>query len=113
MAGGAAARPPRVKDGRLPRRDVPRPAPRAHFLGLRPWTPEEAAAAERLETSDELAGIVARGHALPADRQVLGRVRGFYRPFNRALAAMLGDDAFLWRDFERIYYDDHAPGAQE
>ena len=44
-----------------------------------------------------------RGHPLPADGALIERVRGFYAPFNRALARMLRDDAFRWRDFEQLY----------
>ena len=73
------------------------------FLGARPFLPDEAREASRLADADEYAAVVKRGHPLPADRAVLERVRGFYAPFNLALAALMHDDAFRWPDFERLY----------
>ena len=69
-------------------------------LNLRPLAPAEASRVEAIKLSDELAMLTGRGHGLPTD-EVLAPVRRFYRPWNQALARMLGDNAFLWRDQRR------------
>lgn len=67
----------------------------AAHLGLRALTPAELEAVRAVRAEDELDRVRER-HGMPSE-MVLSRVRRFYRPFNRALAQQLDDDAFLWR----------------
>jgi hypothetical protein len=68
------------------------------LLGLRRFSDEEMRAAEAVRSTDE-AGRVQAEHG-PPPAAAATRVRRFYGPWNRALAAMLGDDAFLWRQVD-------------
>lgn len=65
-------------------------------LGLKAFKSSELRAAEKSKPQDEWATAMER-RMEPSD-VLLAPVRRFYRPWNRALTSMLGDDeAFLWR----------------
>ena len=64
-------------------------------LGLRALTPRELQAIRAVRAEDELDRVRMK-YGMPSE-PVLSRVRRFYRPFNRALARQLADDAFLWK----------------
>lgn len=63
-------------------------------LGLRPPTADEARRMGTLRSHDELRRV-SHEHGMPP-AHVLEQVRSFYHPFNRALASMLDNPAFLW-----------------
>ena len=81
-----------------PHPEDPHPHPDARqvwrLLGLRPPTESERREAEGGAAKDELEQVRAEHGEPPA--APFARVRAFYAPFNAALAAQLGDRAFLW-----------------
>ncbi|KAL6763399.1 P-loop containing nucleoside triphosphate hydrolase protein [Haematococcus lacustris] len=64
-----------------------------HFLGLREPTDEEWVRILGVERTNAQSSRYPR--MLPETRALL---MAFYQPFNQKLAALLGDDRFLWRD---------------